>query len=190
MTLSPLPSPALMWRSLTVHELWGPWVGSFTLCCVGHHKERQHKESPINYFLDFCRSLICRIQTNDGTRTRTNSRPCNCKHISMPHTHTQCYGPTLPRPETHCLPSEQTLIRNESFWSVAVGCQISSDIISPKNSLLPSFNIHSYTFNLPLCICNTVRRVCIQRCPNLLPKCIQFLETHMIPTLHVYCNAR
>lgn len=84
----------------------------------------------------------------------------------------------------------RTLIRNESFWSVAVGCQISSDIISPKNSLLPSFNIHSYTFNLPLCICNTVRRVCIQRCPNLLPKCIQFLETHMIPTLHVYCNAR
>lgn len=190
MTLSPLPSPALMWRSLTVHELWGPWVGSFTLCCVGHHKEWQHKESPINYFLDFCPSLICRIQTHDGTRTHTNSRPCNCKHISMPHTRTQSYGPPLPRPEMHCLLSERTLIRNESFWSVAVGCQISSDIISPKNSLLPPFNIHSYTFSLPLCICNTVRRVCIQRCLNPLPKLIQFLETHRIPTHHVYCNAR
>lgn len=162
MTLSPLSSPSLICRPFTVHgrDVSLPavqdiiWSGSTN-------------GIPIYYFLDFCPLLICHIQKHACIKAHTS-------HIRAhgPQHSVFIWSPPTPslQQNMHCLPSEETLIRNESFWSVAVGCQIWTDIIIPKNNTsLPPFNIHSHTFSLPLCVRSTARvpkGVLLARNPN------------------------
>ena len=119
----------------------GPWEGSFTFCCVGHHIEWQHKEDPIYYIPNFCPLLIRHAHTHTHIHTQRHATNIHTHAPHMHHTALCIWSAPL-----HSRNALSPFINKKwvPFWSVAVSCQIWTDIIIPENNTSSS-HLLTYT---------------------------------------------